>query len=104
MTVNYTEEEVKKLHEVYDGSKESVAGLSLALNKSKKSIIGKLAKEKIYIKRPYVTKLGEAPMTKSDMVHEIAFAWDLEYSDLEGLEKTPKHVLRIVYDRVLDLD
>ena len=99
--VNYTEEEVLKLHEFYDGSSESVVYLAELLRKSKKSIIGKLAKEKIYVKKPYTTKLGEMPMTKNDMTHEIAFAWNLEYSDLEGLEKTPKNVLRIIYDKVL---
>ena len=92
-----------KLHKDYDGTVESVIKLAKELGKSKKSIIGKMAKENIYIKTTYKTKLGEDPMTKKEMVEEIAVAIDYDYDQLQGMEKTPKGALKIIHHEIMVL-
>ena len=62
------------------------------LKRSKKSIIGKLSREGVY-REVYVSKTGEKPITKIEIVENIADALDIEVSDLAGLEKSPKEAL-----------
>jgi hypothetical protein len=70
--------------------------LANELNKSTKSVIGKLSREGVYQRSVYVTKSGQAPITKSELVSTIACNLGLEESKLEGLEKSPKQVLFII--------
>ena len=90
----YTKEEAKYLEEQYNG--DNVAELSAALNKSPKSIIGKLSRMGIYRKKEYISKNGEKPVTKLELVAHIAAR--LRVSNLEGLDKAPKNVLKTVLD------
>lgn len=92
--INYTEQDVLKLHDLYDGSTDSVELLVQVLEKSKRSVIGKLAKEGIYKKTGYITKTGDAPVTKKEMVHDIATVLEMDYEELVGLEKSPKAGLK----------
>jgi hypothetical protein len=79
-------------------SRETVERLATELNKSVKSIIGKLSKEGVYRREVYKTKSGEDPVTKIELVEQIAAELQLEVTKLEGLEKTPKLVLKRVLD------
>lgn len=92
----YTEKETEFLVEEYskDPSKETVERLADQLDRSKKSIIGKLSREGIYRREVYMSKTGEKPVTKIEIVSNIADALGLENSSLEGLEKSPKEALR----------
>ena len=67
MAVNYTQEEVATMIDRYtaEPTRETVEELADELNKSIKSIIGKLSREGVYQKAIYRTKTGELPITKA---------------------------------------
>lgn len=96
--VNYTEDETKMCVELYVAQPctETVEYLATKLDRSKKSIIGKLSREGVYRREGYKTKTGEVPITKVEIVSNICEALGVEISDLEGLEKAPKKALKII--------
>ena len=96
MSVNYTEEQVKHMVEAYkdNPSRETVDNLAEELNKSVKSIIGKLSREGVYKKTVYKTKAGEDPITKKELVETVANFLDIDSTKLSGLEKAPKADLK----------
>jgi Zn-dependent M32 family carboxypeptidase len=98
MSVNYTEEQVDLMKEQYtkNPSRETVENLAETLDKSIKSIIGKLSREGVYKKTVYKTKTGEDPETKKEIVQDLAEKLDLEYETIAGLEKSPKAALKIL--------
>ena len=74
MAINYTEEQVKHMIEAYTDKPDraTVDMLAEELNKSIKSIIGKLSREGVYQKAIYKTKTGEIPMTKNEIINNMA--------------------------------
>ena len=93
---NYTESETAYMVEAYKEkpTAETVDVLVEQLKRSKKSIIGKLSREGVYRREVYVSKTGEKPITKVEIVSNISDALGIEVSNLAGLEKAPKEVLR----------
>lgn len=93
---NYTDEQTNMLVGAYldRPTPETVEELAEHLGKSKKSIIGKLSREGVYRREVYVSKTGEKPITKVEIVENIADYLGLEITDLSGLEKSPKEALR----------
>ena len=73
MSVNYTEEQAYET----EPTRETVDALADKLNKSVKSIIGKLSREGVYKKTVYKTKTGEDPVTKKELVEELASILDM---------------------------
>lgn len=107
MAVNYTEEQVEYMVVEYtnDPTRETVENLAEELGKSVKSIIGKLSREGVYRKTEYTTKTGEKPITKVELVEQIADLLKIDSTVLAGLEKAPKTALRkldegIVYAQI----
>ena len=100
MAVNYTEEQVKQMIEEYSAkpNRETVENLADMFDKSIKSIIGKLSREGVYKKTEYVTKTGEKPETKLEIVQELADKLELSTTALAGLEKAPKIALKNLED------
>lgn len=98
MSVNYTEEQVEVMKAWYkaEPTRETVEKLSMELNKSIKSIIGKLSREGVYQKTVYKTKTGEDPVTKRELVESIAFMLNISHQDIAGLEKSPKADLKVL--------
>jgi len=96
MSVNYTEEQVKHMVRAYETepTRETVDALADELNKSVKSIIGKLSREGVYKKTVYKTKTGEDPVTKKELVEELASILDMSAKTIVGLEKSPKSDLK----------
>ena len=96
MSVNYTEEQVKHMVEAYQAKpdRSTVDALADELNKSVKSIIGKLSREGVYKKTVYKTKTGEDPVTKKELVEELAGILDISANSIVGLEKSPKADLK----------
>lgn len=96
--MNYTKEQAQYMVNVYskNPSRETVEKLAEEMGKSIKSIIGKLSREGVYRREVYRTKLGETPIRKIDIVNEIAEQLNVDSEDLKGLEKTPKHVLKLL--------
>ena len=105
MSVNYTEEQVKHMVEAYkeNPSRETVDNLAEELNKSVKSIIGKLSREGVYKKTVYKTKTGEDPITKKELVETVANYLDIDSAKLSGLEKAPKADLKNLVLAVAEL-
>jgi hypothetical protein len=97
----YTKEEESYLLEAYSGAVDKqfvIDELASQLQKSRRSIIGKLSRLGIYEKKVYLTKRGESPVTKLELVHLLSEknSWQLE--KLEGLEKAPKEVLKYMLE------
>lgn len=91
--VNYTDEDTKLLIELYTQAEDPhavIPELAKRFDKSEKSIIGKLAKEGVYIKKQYVNKQGKPPITKKEMIHKIAVRIGGDPERMQGLEKAPK--------------
>ena len=102
MAVNYTEEQVDYMKTVYIAfpERETVERLAKEFDKSVKSIIGKLSREGVYKKTEYLTKTGEKPITKVEIVENLEEKLGLPNQTLAGLEKSPKTVLRRLYESV----
>ncbi len=96
--MNYTQLETEMLVEKYleKPCTETVENLAEMLGRSKKSIIGKLSREGVYRRESYRTKAGEIPTTKVEIVSGIADNLGMSFEDLEGLEKSPKDVLKLL--------
>lgn len=97
----YTNDEVDFLINAYktaDDKQIAIDEIGKQLNKSRRSIIGKLSRIGIYEKKIYLTKRGEAPITKLELVAQIAEKQALDVEKLEGLEKAPKEVLKYLLD------
>ena len=102
MAANYTEEQVQYMVAQYTAkpNRDTVDLLADELNKSIKSIIGKLSREGVYQKAIYRTKTGELPMTKGEIIVKVAYLLNADYDRLAGLEKSPKQDLKYLYELV----
>ena len=99
---------VEQMIEAYqiNPSRETVDKLAESLDKSVKSIIGKLSREGVYQKQVYKTKTGEVPMTKQEIVVMMAEVLDIDSSKIMGLEKAPKQDIKflseVVSERIME--
>lgn len=75
-------------------SRETVEKLAEKLEKSIKSIIGKLSREGVYQRAAYKSKSGDDPVTKMELVNNVAENLGIEIDDLFGLDKSPKAALK----------
>jgi len=101
MVSSYSVKEVDKMIELYGDNPclEVVSKLSVLLNRPKRSIISKLSKEGVYIKKGYLTKTGTIPITKLQLVRSIEDALDTKFPDLV---KAPKTTLQALSDVVVE--
>jgi hypothetical protein len=101
----YTKEATETMIENYkqNPTRETVAALSESFNLSEKSIIGKLSREGVYRRSNYLTKTGEKPVTKLELVSHISEKLGLPAETLEGLEKSPKSVLKEICNALENL-
>ena len=104
--MNYTEDQTKFIIETYKQKPDRVTVEMLAndLDKSVKSIIGKLSREGVYRREIYKTKSGELPVTKVEIVSNIADSLGIEVDSLLGLEKTPKATLKTLEEAIGGLE
>ena len=103
MAVNYTPEMVDLMKSRYSANptRETVEELANELNKSIKSVIGKLSREGVYEKTEYLTKTGEKPVTKRELVEKVSEILGVEYQALAGLEKSPKSSLKLLEETLI---
>ena len=94
MAINYSIEDTQYIIDQYknDPNRETVDRLAQELEKSAKSIIGKLSREGVYQKTEYLTKTGEKPVTKREIVEKISEIVGIPYQTLAGLEKVRRVV------------
>jgi hypothetical protein len=95
-----TDELVAEYQKAED-KKAKIAELARKFNKSEKSIIGKLARLGIYQKQVYVSKTGELPETKKEIIARISTLLNLNPERVQGLEKAPKSELRLVEQAII---
>lgn len=102
MAANYTQEQVNHMVEAYQAKPDrtTVDMLAEDLDKSVKSIIGKLSREGVYQKQVYTTKTGEIPVTKEFLISGLADLFEVDSSKLMGLEKAPKQVIKFLHDTI----
>ena len=98
--MNYNEEQTRYIVEQYvsDPTKATVDRLAEEMEKSPKSIIGKLSREGVYRRSVYKTKTGESPVTKEQIVRDIEDVLGINHESLTGLEKSPKNILKQLRD------
>ena len=96
--MNYSEVQTKYIIEEYSSApnRETVERLAGELEKTIKSVIGKLSREGVYRREVYKTKTGENPITKKEIVIEIADALGINEESLLGLDKAPKNTLKLL--------
>lgn len=101
--MKYTERETVKLIELYEENPclETVTKLANLFNKPKKSIISKLVKEGVYQKKGYLTKRGEKPITKLQLVRQLEEMLD---TTLPDLDKAPKSTLQNLVNHLNELN
>lgn len=103
---NYSEEETAIVVQHYTDSptRDTVDKLAEMLDRSTKSIIGKLSREGVYQREVYRSKSGEMPVTKMEIVCNIAESLGISSENLEGLEKSPKATLKNLEKAVAGLE
>lgn len=104
--MNYSEETTAYMVAEYSSepSRTTVERLAKELNKTPKSIIGKLSREGVYRRNVYKTKSGENPVTKVELVAQIAAGLGIEEELLRGLEKSPKSALKALQEYAAEED
>jgi len=102
MAANYTTEQVEVMIAWYtaEPTRETVNMIAKEMNKSVKSVIGKLSREGVYKKQVYKTKTGEIPMTKQEIVMLMADLLEIDSSKIMGLEKAPKQDIKFLSEVV----
>ena len=102
MASNYTQDQVEFMVNQYrlKPDRETVDMLAGELDKSIKSIIGKLSREGVYRKAVYKTKTGEIPVTKAQSVENLAALLEIPSSKIMGLEKAPKQDIKFLHDTI----
>jgi len=94
--MKYSEEETKYAVEEYKKAptRETVEAVAKKLERSARSVIGKLSKEGVYQRENYMSKTGEKPETKIEICNGIEFILELEENSLHELHKAPKLTLK----------
>ena len=96
--MKYTEEQLQFIKEEYleDSSRDNLKFLADKYDTTIRSIVGQLTKMGIYKKLTYTTKNGERPVSKNEIVELIADKLNTSSDILDGLDKCPKPVLRLI--------
>lgn len=94
-TVNYTPEMVAKMTSMYDPKAseveraEMVAEIAAEVGKTEKSVIAKLSREGVYVKKVPVSKVtGDKPAKKENLAAELVKVSGLNLVSAEKLNKT----------------
>jgi hypothetical protein len=95
--INYTPEQTAQIIADYQ------AGLSVEIiaenvGKTVRSIVAKLSREKVYIKKEYKSKTGETPVKKDIHADAIGAILRLPENDIESLTKANKNALKAIFE------
>jgi putative heme iron utilization protein len=97
-TVNYTEAQTAELVQAYVATPtdETVKSFAEKFGKTTRSIVAKLAKEKVYVSK--AKEAGKRDMLKSEMITKIATLVGKSEEQLESLEKATGVALKAVIE------
>lgn len=98
--MRYTKEQEEKLRRLYLDEKWSVEDISNEMNLSTRSIVTKLSLMRIYVRRQYRDKTGERPISKSELVEQIAPYLNMPVEVMSSLEKANKTILKRILDKL----
>ena len=96
-SVNYTPEQTAQIIADYQAGK-SVEVIADNLGKTVRSIVAKLSREKVYIKKEYKSKTGETPIKKDVHADAIGAILRLPENDIESLTKANKNALKAIFN------
>jgi hypothetical protein len=96
-SVNYTPEQTAQIIADYQAGK-SVETIAENLGKTVRSIVAKLSREKVYIKKEYKSKTGEIPVKKDIHADAIGAILRLPENDIESLTKANKNALKVIFE------
>jgi len=94
--VNYTPEVTAKLVSEYQAGK-STAELADIFGKTIRSIVAKLSREGVYIKKEYTTKTGKPVIKKDTHADAIGAILKMSENEIESLTKANKTALEKIF-------
>lgn len=92
---NYTAAQVAQITADYAAGMD-VKVIAEKVGKSFRSVVAKLSREKLYVKKAYVAKDGSKAETKAEMVNKIAVALNVAPEVVGSLESGTKQALKAV--------
>lgn len=98
--MGYTKEQTDLLITEYVKNKEDeeiVDKLAEMLDRSPRSIIGKLVRENVYEKKTYRSKNGELPITKKEIIANMCDLLGANPEKVSSFEKAGKRELQYFY-------
>jgi len=93
--MKYTAEQTAELLHHHNLGEDPEA-LGARFGVPKRSVIAKLSQLGVYHRKPYLTKRGETPVSKEQLVSRLAELLGVELDRLESLEKCNKSVLMLL--------
>jgi len=96
-TVNYTPEQTVQIIADYQAGL-SVDNIAEKMGKTVRSIVAKLSREKVYIKKEYKSKTGDSPVKKDIHADAIGAILRLPENDIESLTKANKNALKAIFE------
>ena len=96
-TLNYTPEQTSKMVADYQAG-VTVEMIAQELNKTVRSVVAKLSREKVYKAKEYKTKTGDTPIKKDAHADFIGSALGLTEADTDSLTKANKTALTKIAD------
>ena len=96
-SINYTAEQTAKMVSDYQAG-FSVEIIADNLGKTVRSVVAKLSREKVYIKKEYKTKNGESAVKKDIHADAIGAILRLPENDIESLTKANKNALKTIFE------
>jgi len=98
--MKYTPEITQKLVDLYE-RKVPLDEIAVTLEVPVRSVIAKLSSIGVYHKKGYLNKRGEPPVSKAEMIEDLARNLGVGAEVIESLEKCNKSVLKLLIARVI---
>ena len=98
--VNYTPEQTTALVSGYTANptEDTVKAFAEEFGKSVRSIVAKLSREGVYVKKEYKPKYGEKPVKKDETADAIGAVLQMTEAEIESLTKANKTALKKIFD------
>ena len=94
--VNYTPEQTTAMVADYQAGMTAEA-IAEKMGKSLRSVVAKLSREKVYVKKTYTTKTGESVVKKDAVADAIGAVLGMTEPEIESLTKANKTALAKIF-------
>lgn len=94
--VNYTPEQTTAMVADYAAGMTAEA-IAEKMGKSLRSVVAKLSREKVYVKKTYTTKTGESVVKKDAHADAIGAILNMAENEIESLTKANKTALEKIF-------